>query len=636
MAEVRASLLFLLLFTTLARAQQTDVLVYGGTPAGIAAALAAAEDGEKVLLVDPYSHLGGMWTNGLSHPDFRTFEALTGPALKLTQRIRDYYRPEFGDQTDKVTFRGTHAEPKVVQAIFEKWIAEQPNITVQLNWTLENIQTSSESAGDRAGPMKALEVVLFADATGVRHSVPARYFIDATYEGDLMAAAGIPYRVGRESDDEYHETLAPEEEDNQLQAYNFRLIMTQVAANRVTPKMPHDYDRDDFAKLVPLVENGTIKSAFGLKTDSIFKTQIQLPHGKHDINDMSRGPVRLSLPGRNDEWPDGSGGVAIRDGATDALDQPPFSRVQLAVTRARVFAEHLRWQLGLLYFCQNDEALPAAFREEARTWGWCRDEFQDNGHLPEQLYVREARRMIGRYIYTQGDVAPTPDEPRAPLQQTAIACGDYGPNCHGTAHEGSRFGGQHTGEFYLGVAPYQVPLDVLIPRQMENLMVVCAVSASHVGFCTLRYEPIWMSLGAAAGHAAHLARGTNSPLQQIPVARLQQRLWADGSATIYVSDVAPGSPHFAAVQWWGTAGGLHGLWDGKTKPAQRGKNIQGQYYEAYPNHAAELEKPVDAALLARWQKIAEQLNLAAKVPVGDAALKLTRGEWIEAAFAAGK
>src|SRR3954464_13882451 len=161
MAGMRASLLFLFLFAALARAQQTDVLIYGGTPAGIAAALAAAEDGEKVLLVEPYSHIGGMWTNGLSHPDFRTFESLTGTALKLTQRIRDYYRPELGAETDKVTFRGTHAEPKVVQAIFEKWIAEQPNITVQLNWALENIQTSSESEGDRAGPMRALEVALF-------------------------------------------------------------------------------------------------------------------------------------------------------------------------------------------------------------------------------------------------------------------------------------------------------------------------------------------------------------------------------------------------------------------------------------------------------------------------------------------
>src|SRR3954469_3390934 len=122
-----------------------------------------------------------------------------------------------------------------------------------------------------------------------------------------------------------------------------------------------------------------------------------------------------------------------------------------------------------------------------------------------------------------------------------------------------------------------------------------------------------MSLGEAAGHAVHLARETNVPLQQIPVARLQKRLRAAGSATIYVSDVPPSSPHFAAVQWWGTAGGLHGLWDGQTKPAQRGKNIQGQYYEAYPNHAAELEKAVDAPLLARWQKIAAQLGLSDKV-----------------------
>jgi hypothetical protein len=626
---MRASLLCLFLLLVCAQAQQTDVVVYGGTPAGIAAALAAAEDGEKVLLVEPTSRLGGMWTNGLSHPDFRTFEALTGLALKFTEAVREHYRADFGAETDKVTFRGTHAEPKVVLAIFEKWLAAQPNITVRLNWALENIQTSS----DVVGPMKALEVALFADAKGVRHSIPARYFIDATYEGDLMAATGIPYRVGREGRAEYGESLAPEEADNQLQAYNFRMIMTQVPENRVTPKPPRDYERIDYVGLLPLLENGTIKTIFGLKTDSIFKTQIQLPHGKHDINDMSRGPVRLSLPGRNDDWPDGGGGVAIREGVTDAIDRPPFSRFQLATQRQRVFDEHLRWNVGLLYFCQNDAAVPEPVRAEAKTWGWCRDEFQENAHLPEQLYVREARRMEGRYIYTQKDVTAPDGEVRTPLQKGATAVGDYGPNCHGTSHDGGRFGGKHTGEFYLGVPPYQIPFDVLVPKHFENVLVPGAMSASHVGLCALRYEPIWMALGTAAGHAAHLARTERAIMQALPVAKLQQRIHAGGGATIYVSDVPPASPHFAAVQWWGTAGGWHGLWDGKTKAGQRGKNIQGQYYEAYPNHSAELEKPMDAALLTRWVKLATQLGVK-DAPEGEAGLKMTRGEWIRAVYQA--
>jgi hypothetical protein len=285
--------------------------------------------------------------------------------------------------------------------------------------------------------------------------------------------------------------------------------------------------------------------------------------------------------------------------------------------------------VGLLFFCQNDEAVPEAIRTEAKTWGWCRDEFPENAHLPEQLYVREARRMLGRYVYSQKDVLPAEGEPRTPLQKTAIAVGDYGPNCHGTAHEGGHFGGKHTGEFYMGVPPYQIPFDVLVPQKFENVLVPGAMSASHVGFCTLRYEPIWMALGSAAGHAAHLARSEKVTLQTMPVAKLQQRLHAEGGATVYLSDVAPGSPRFALAQWWGTAGGFHGLWDGKTKPGQRGKNIQGQYYEAFPNHTADLDKPLDAALLARWTKLATDLGLK-DLPAAEAAAQMTRGQWLEA------
>jgi len=201
---MRALLFFLLLFTTLAQGQQVDVLVYGATPAGIAAASAAAEDGEKVLLVEPSSRIGGMVTNGLSHPDFRTFEALSGAFWRLTKRVLANYEPEFGAETAKVCFRGTHAEPKVSLAIFEKMLAEQPGITLRTDWALEGVASSSEAEGDAAGPMKAVEMALFTDLKGERHSVPARYFIDATYEGDLLAAAGVPYRVGREGKDEYH------------------------------------------------------------------------------------------------------------------------------------------------------------------------------------------------------------------------------------------------------------------------------------------------------------------------------------------------------------------------------------------------------------------------------------------------
>jgi hypothetical protein len=622
--------LALLLCAHVAMAQETDVIVYGATPAGIAAALAAAADGEKVLLVEKTDRIGGLMTNGLSHTDFRTFEALTGTYLALTRRTVDFYRAEFGAKAEKVCFRGTHAEPKVTLALFEKMLAEQPRITVQRNWELEAVAASSEAnaTGDGAGAMRALEVCLFTDDHRTRHSIPARFFIDATYEGDLLAAAGVAHRVGREARTEFGEKLAPAEADGELQAYNFRFCMTRDPENRVTVRQPKEYDREEFAELLPLIENKTITSAFGATPTSIFKTQMPLPHGKIDINDMSKGPVRLSLPGANAEWPDGSGGVAIREGATPALDAPPFSRVQLATTRQRIVDAQLKWSLGLLYFMQHDPAVPEAFRKEASEWGWCRDEFRENAWLPDQLYVREARRLQGLHVYTQNDVAHEPGDVRAVLHRDAIAMGDYGPNCHGTAHDGSRFGGEHTGEFYQAVAPYQIPYGVLVPRNVENLLVACAVSSSHVGFCTLRYEPIWMSLGEAAGHAVHLAREKKVTVQNIPVAVLQTRLRREKSATIYFSDVPVDAPDFAAAQWWGTLGGFHGLEKTPDDASLRGAPIAGQYHEAFPGHAAQLALALDPELAERWKKLALETGVAA--PAGQA----TRGEWIRAAWKA--
>ena len=612
------------------RAEEYGVLVYGATPGGIAAALAAAEDGESVLLVEPTAHVGGLMTNGLTHADFRTFEGITGFYRKFAGLVEAHYRETYGADSPQVKecMRGTQAEPKVHLAIFQRLLAAQPKITVQTRWVLDRVKSSSDSDGDGPGKMRAVELALFADETNTLHQVGARMFIDGTYEGDLMAAAGVPYRVGREAGEEYAELLAPDEADTQLQGYNFRLTMTRDPANRVMPKQPEGYDREDFTGLLPLLADGRLKQVWGMAPTAIIKAHVPpLPNGKFDINDMSRGPVRLSLPGENEEWPDGSGGVATREMRSGVV--PPFSRTALRDARARVWGTHRTWQLGLIYFLQNDSAVPANFRTEAQEMGWCRDEYADNGHVPEQLYVREARRMVGQYVFTEKDTDAAPGDARSVLRREAIAMGDYGPNCHGTVHEGSRFGGKHAGEFYKSVAPYQIPYGVLLPRDFENLLVPVATSASHVGFCALRLEPIWMSLGEAAGHAAHFANAKKTTVDRVSVPELQARLQTSGAATIYVSDVLPGDADFAMVQWWGTAGGLHGLAAAPKKPGERGKNLVGQYYEAFPHHAANLDAPLDPETGVRWQKLAGELGVAA-FPLDP---KTTRGAWLRMAWA---
>ncbi len=624
------TLALLLFASAFLQAQDPNVLVYGATPAGIAAALAAAEDGEKVLLVEPTDRIGGMITCGLSHTDFRTREGLTGAYLKFTKRVEQHYREKFGADSQQVRdcWGGVFAEPKVNLAVFEKMLAEQPNITLWKNRRVFGARLSGDSNGGSIGL-----VALIENDGRTTLTVTADYFIDATYEGDLIAAAKVPYRVGREGRGEYNEPLAPEEEDTQLQAYNFRFIATQNPDNRAMPKKPPGYRREDFEDVLALFNSGKIKTVFGYPSGCLYKAQTPpLPNGKYDLNDVSGGIVRLSLPGRNLEWPDGGGAAVVRNTPETAVKaEVPYSPTGLAQARQRVFDEHLRWNVGLLWFLQNDEAVPANIRDEARSWGWCRDEFDDNGHLPPQLYVREARRMVGTHIFTEHDTDHAEGDARAVLRTDAIAMGDYGPNCHGTSHEGPRIGGKHTGEFYKQVSPYQIPYGVLVPKKIENLLAPGPVSASHVGFCALRLEPIWMSLGEASGHAAHLARKSHTDVQRVRVADLQALLHASGAATIYVSDVPPGHADFAPVQWWGTAGGWHGLAPTPAKPGQRGKNLHGQYYEAFPNHAAELDRVLDESLAEKWSMLAAKLGISGdSLPKADG--KLTRGEWLRKAW----
>lgn len=585
--------------------QRYAVVVYGATPAGIAAAIAASDGGTDVLLVEPTRRIGGLTTNGLSHADFRTFAGLTGMFWKFTQLVDDHYRQTYGDDSPQVqaSFGGTQGEPSINLMVFQQMLDSRPSITVVSEQRLEAVDTAG-------GVITGMS---FADVSGGDGlSVTPDVCIDASYEGDLMAAAGVPYHVGRESRQRYGESLAPEQEDDQLQGYNFRLIMTTDADNRVMPEPPPGYDRELFTGVLAILESGQIDSVFGYPSRCIIKAHTPgLPNDKYDINDVSRGLVRLSLPSENRQWPGGDG-----------------------PTRQRIFDAHRLWNEGLIYFLQNDEAVPQRFRADARRWGWCRDEFLENDHLPVQLYVREARRMIGTHVYIQDDVEANPGDVRSRWHGDAIAMGDYGPNCHGTGRQGTRFDGEHTGEFYHRVAPYQIPYGVLTPDLdrpggIRNLLVPGAVSSSHVGFCALRLEPIWTSLGQAAGHAAGLALRAEIAVQAVPVDQLQDALHADGAATIYLSDIAPGDADFALAQWWGTRGGFHNLVERSGRYGQRGPNIVGQYFAPYPDHAADLDRPLDPATFHHWREVARRSRFtAAQIPPRTP--ELTRRQWLRA------
>jgi hypothetical protein len=572
-----------------------DLLVYGGTPGGIAAAVAAADEGRRVVIVEPFSFVGGLVSNGLTHTDLRSLESTSGVWREFTGRVKKYYADTYGPESDQVKacFEGNFAEPKVNRLVFEKMLAERKGIRVFTRYELENV------ASNRAMPSAILAAVFRKEGEEKPLTVRARVYVDGTYEGDLMAKAGVKYTIGREEAATYGESIAgnvPAGGDGQVQGYNYRWCVTN-APDRLPAPRPAGYDRAEFLPLLGLFASGAVTNAFGIQSANgmtlpegmppvtsraVYKLQPPLlPNGKADINDMSHGVVRLSMPDRNDGYP-----AASKE------------------ERRRIVDEHTRYQVGMLHFLQHDEAVPASIRQDALSWGFCQDEWPDHGHLPEQLYVREARRMVGMHVFTQNDTRLTPHDVRLPPVADSIAIGDYSHNCHGTGRTGTRFDGKHSGEFYVANAPFQVAYGTLVPNEVTNLLVPVAVSASHVGFGALRLEPVWSALGQAAGLAAHLALAMENPrVQEVEGRTLQDLLHRQGAATLYFSDVTPEDPDFVAVQWLGTLGGWHGLKKPEEGTKVRWASTFGQYAEAYPDHDASLAEPIDEALLARWLEL---------------------------------
>lgn len=585
--------------------EKVDVVIYGATPGGIAAAIEAARLDARVLLIEPTSRIGGMVTNGLSHTDFRTFEALTGHFHEFRKRVMRHYSETYGADSPQFRdcFGGTQAEPGVNLLVYKAMLAEQPKIRVV---TLRRL-TKATTGPAPTNWGKIVTSATFVDPQGTTATVQARVYIDASYEGDLAAAASAPFRLGRESKGEYGEPDAPETADGAVMGCNFRLTLTQVPENRVPAPKPEGYDRNDYLTILPWLQEGKLKSVFVPQSGGVYKAHIPpLPNAKHDINDVSNGLVRLSLPNLAPKW------CPADDTGRKAL-----------------FAEHVRHNVGLLHFLQNDEAVPEKYRTEARTWGFCKDEFVENNHLPVQLYIREGRRIVGEAVFTERDVEYAPGDARAVFKAGSIAVGDYGPNSHGTGHEGPTFGGKHFGEFYRRCPPYQLTFDILVPKGYDNLLVPVACSASHCGFCAVRLEPIWASLGQAAGTAAGISVAVNAPAARVPIGWVRKHLHGRGSATIHVTDVPPEAAEFAAVQWWGSLGGLHGLEPTPAVVGARGKPIVSQYFEAFPGHAVQLDKPLDDALRTRWTALAVGKGISADALTGTA----TRGDFLKKAFA---
>lgn len=474
--------------TPAADAVRREVIVYGGTPGGVMAAVAAARHGHTVALIDLNNHVGGMISGGLVNTDIGDRKTVGGLAKEFLERAVQHYADKFGPNSPQFAAckNWRKFEPRVAELVFDQMLAEQPRVTV---WKRHRYR----SVTVEGGRITALVVDDLAGKT--TRTFTGDMFIDASYEGDLMAGAKVPYRVGRESTAEFGETLAgisvgPDKgkADQGVMAYNYRVTLTGVSTNRVLFPKPGNYDPEPWRKKFgPRLAIGKIKTFADLFISR------PGPTGKHDAN-----------------WCDLAGGSA-------GYPEGDWA------TRAQIEARHRDYFLSLLYWLQNDPELPAAFHASAQQWGLPKDEFVDNGHFPFQLYVREARRMVGSYVLRESDLTENRSKP------DGVCAGSYGVDCHVVQilTLNGKLALDRTP--HIMVKPYDIPYASLTPRELPNLLVPVGLSATHVAYCSLRMEPTYMMLGHAAGDAAHLAIADRTTVQKVNVQQLRALLRKEGA-----------------------------------------------------------------------------------------------------------
>ncbi|MDQ1231586.1 FAD-dependent oxidoreductase [Sphingomonas sp. SORGH_AS_0879] len=528
MASLRLAPLLLLLAGAAPSPAQpvADIVIYGCTAGGVIAAIEGRRLGRSVTLVCRDAYVGGMTTNGLSWSDTGNHRAIGGLALDFYRRVKRHYddpaawslapRParaeNFVDDGAMWQF-----EPHVAEHILEDWIAEA-GVTVVRDQPIDRSPHGVERNGAR--------LVAFRSVHGRRFA--GRMFIDASYEGDLMAGAGVSFATGREANATYGETLngvqarnttnhqftldidpyrvkgkpasgllprisparlAPDgSADSKIQAYTYRLCLTDVAANRLPLPRPEGYDAGQYALLQRYMDAGY---------RNVFQKFDRIPNGKADVNNF--GAFSTDNIGMNYSYPRGS----------DA-------------ERAAIAAEHRRYQQGLLWYMANDPRVPAETRAEMGRWGLCKDEFTGNKGWPREMYVREARRMTSDFVMAEPHVRGLKPTPRP------IGMGSYQMDSHNVQRVVDARGfARNEGNIEVGVAnPYPIAYDAIVPRRSEatNLLVPVALSASHIAYGTIRMEPVFMILGQSAANAADLALRTSLPVQQVPYDALRARL----------------------------------------------------------------------------------------------------------------
>jgi hypothetical protein len=520
------------------RQEGYDLVIYGGTPGGITAAVQAARMGKSVLLIETGKRLGGASSGGLGWADIGVEQTIGGMSLEFFERVYHYYQQDSAWKWQKRSDyqpKGNHGvpeggpmwsfEPKVSKHIFEQMVGEQENITLVYNERLDLAKRVEMNDGN-----------IIAVTTESGRTFRGRYFVDASYEADLMALAGVSYHVGRESRATYNEQLAgvlgptvknfqpkqffgpdvspydeegkllptiqdvpmgePGQGDKKIQAYNFRICLTTTPENRLPIPRPKNYEPKTYELLRRYIQVKNLNSIRRILTIS------PLPNNKTDINDGGHGcPFSTDYNGMNWEYPEGS-----------------YS------TRENIWQDHYGFTAGLLYFLANDPGVPESIRKEMLEYGLPKDEYDETNNWTPQLYIRETRRMIGMHVLTQNDCQVDT------TKENSIGLASYGPDSHHVQRIVYKNGEViNEGNFLEHHKPYEIPLGVILPRREEckNLLVPVCVSSTHIAFGSIRMEPVFMIMGQAAATVAVLALEKNIAVQDVEYKKIKQQLISD-------------------------------------------------------------------------------------------------------------
>jgi hypothetical protein len=508
-----------------------DVVVYGGTSAGVAAALQVSRMGKTVVLIEPTKQIGGLTSSGLGFTDSGDKAAIGGISREFYRRVKKHYdQPSAWTLGKADQYKGYRKdedaiwtfEPKVAETIFRQMLAER---------SIPVVHGEQLRRGFPKGAVKTDGVIQSIRMESER-TFAGKAFIDATYEGDLMAEAGVSFTVGREANSQYGETLngvqvaanthnhrflkkvspfaAPNDPksgllpyveselspdgsaDKRLQAFCFRMCLTQDPRNRKPFEKPAGYDERQYELLLRNFEAGDLR--IPMKPD-------WMPNHKTDVN--NNGAVSTDFIGANWHYPEAS------------YEQ-----------RSIIVAEHLRYQQGLMWTLQHHPRVPDSVRAKMRDWGLAADEFVETGGWPHQIYVREARRMIGAYVHTELDCR------RKRRPPTPVGMGSYNMDSHNCTRYVTKEGYvQNEGDVQVSPGgPYQISYDSLTPKKAEctNLLVPVCLSSSHIAYGSIRMEPVFMILGQSAATAAVHAMEELVAVQDVDRAKLTKRLLADG------------------------------------------------------------------------------------------------------------